>query len=222
MGEMPFPWPEPVLWIRHCGYCPVSGTPLSSGDTPQRPDLLSLRLIFFLQGPKGFALAHAIKKRRTDRCFSGTPLKKDKGGPPEKKADGLSRFLNGACYPMLAARQGLHVQPVDSFLKGARTMNDKNLKSKHRYEVHTYTICQGWINCWTITDENDVERPECFPTIEAAQAEIEAFLSDIQSEIDCGMRQPDEGYDAEDFRIYDNVKKRVLSHETGQTLNASR
>jgi len=85
-------------------------------------------------------------------------------------------------------------------------------KPEHRYEVHTYTLCDGWINCWTITDENNAERPDSYTTTEAAQVEIDELLADVQAEIDSGERKPDEGYDSGDYRIFDNVKN---EYQTG-------
>jgi|CXWL01.1.fsa_nt_gi hypothetical protein len=74
-----------------------------------------------------------------------------------------------------------------------------------RYEVQTWTLCDGWINTWSIIEEAGdnifTDIPETFPTREEAQQALDEFLSDIQSEIDTGQRSADEGYDAEDFRI---------------------
>lgn len=74
-----------------------------------------------------------------------------------------------------------------------------------RYEVQTWTLCDGWINTWSIIEEAGdnifTDIPETFPTREEAQQALNEFLFDIQSEIDTGQRSADEGYDAEDFRI---------------------
>ena len=83
---------------------------------------------------------------------------------------------------------------------------------KYRYEVHIYTLCQGWINCWTVSDDSGVEHPDSFPTVGAAQSEIDDLILDIQSEIEHGIRKPDEGYDSDDYRIYDNVKKEYVAY----------
>ncbi|GJL80239.1 MAG: hypothetical protein NPINA01_32280 [Nitrospinaceae bacterium] len=79
---------------------------------------------------------------------------------------------------------------------------------KHRYEVHTWTLCQGWVNCWTVTALE--ETPHTFKTIEAAQAEIDEFFADIEDQINSGERASEEGYDPEEFRIYDNVKRQYV------------
>ena len=74
-----------------------------------------------------------------------------------------------------------------------------------RYEVQTWTLCDGWINTWSISEEVGVniftDVPETFATKEDAQQALDEFLSDIQSEIDAGQRAADEGYQVEDFRI---------------------
>lgn len=43
----------------------------------------------------------------------------------------------------------------------------------HRYEVHTWTLCDGWVNCWTNCEVGD-ERPITYATVEAAQSELAA------------------------------------------------
>ena len=71
-----------------------------------------------------------------------------------------------------------------------------------RYEVQTSTLCQGWINCWTVAEAgSSAFTPETFPTREAAQTALDEYLAEIQSEITAGERGPDEGYSAEEFRI---------------------
>ena len=74
-----------------------------------------------------------------------------------------------------------------------------------RYEVQTWTLCDGWINTWSISQEAGdnifTDVPETFATREEAQQALDEFLSDIQSEIDAGQCSADEGYDAEDYRI---------------------
>ena len=69
------------------------------------------------------------------------------------------------------------------------------------YEVQTYTICDGWVNCWNVHNEDGTSSPQTFYTHEAAQAEIDEFLDDIREEIGLGNRQPDEGYSRSEFRI---------------------
>ncbi len=70
------------------------------------------------------------------------------------------------------------------------------MSTTKRYEVRHYTVCDGWVNTWLINDE-----PQTFATREEAQAELDSFLSEIQSEIDSGEREPDAGYSRDEFRI---------------------
>ncbi len=74
-----------------------------------------------------------------------------------------------------------------------------------RYEVQTFTLCNGWTNTWSVTEKtgDDIftETPEIFATHAEAQAALDEFLAEIQDEIASGQRAPDEGYDPEEFRI---------------------
>ncbi len=78
------------------------------------------------------------------------------------------------------------------------------------YEVHTWTLCGGWGNCWIVTDENGCEQPDTYPTIEAAQAEIDELFEDIKNEITYGERSPDDAFDREEYRIYDRENKEYV------------
>ena len=82
---------------------------------------------------------------------------------------------------------------------------------RNNFEVHTWTLCEGWINCWTVTDENGIEQPDNYPTIKAAQLEIDELFDDIEQEIKSGERSPDEAYDRDDYRIFDTVKSEYVA-----------
>lgn len=69
------------------------------------------------------------------------------------------------------------------------------------YEVQQYTLCQGWVNTWTVHEPDGSSKPETFATAEDAAAALAAFLAEIDAEIAAGDRAPDEGYDAGEFRI---------------------
>lgn len=64
-----------------------------------------------------------------------------------------------------------------------------------RFEVQT-AFLYGWENCWMEDDQ-----PQTFATREAAQAELDDFLADIEDEIKAGHRAADEGYSPDDFQI---------------------
>jgi len=68
------------------------------------------------------------------------------------------------------------------------------------YEVQTFTLCQGWVNCWSV-EIDGISQPETFETEAEAQAAIDEFLAEIQAEIECGDRAEDEGYDRDDYRV---------------------
>lgn len=69
-----------------------------------------------------------------------------------------------------------------------------------KYEVQHYTLCDGWINTWSI-EENGISKPQVFDSKEEAQKELDEFLREITEEIEYGERDPEHGYDAEQFRI---------------------
>jgi hypothetical protein len=70
-----------------------------------------------------------------------------------------------------------------------------------RYEIQIFTLCDGWVNTWTVHHEDGTSEPETFSTEEEAQTALDEFFADIQEEIDAGQRETDEGYDREEFRI---------------------
>jgi len=69
-----------------------------------------------------------------------------------------------------------------------------------RFVVKTYTICDGWTNCWTEEDDKG-SRPTTFASYDEAQAAIDEFIAEVDAEIKAGERLADSGYDHEDFII---------------------
>lgn len=65
-----------------------------------------------------------------------------------------------------------------------------------RYHVLHFTVCDGWVNTWLVNDQ-----PETFATCEEAQAEIDAFLVELEADVATGDLPPDHGYSADEFRI---------------------
>jgi len=59
-----------------------------------------------------------------------------------------------------------------------------------RFEVQTYTICDGWVNCWCDEDE-----PAYYDTHDGAQAAIFEFFADLSR---AGIVQ---AYRLEDYRV---------------------
>ena len=66
-----------------------------------------------------------------------------------------------------------------------------------RYEVRHYTFCEGWVN----NAEDEDGNPVTFATAEEAQASIDDFFSEIESQIASGEREPDAGYGREEFAV---------------------
>jgi len=64
-------------------------------------------------------------------------------------------------------------------------------QSKELFEVQTYTLCDGWVNCWTIEDE----KKEYFDTEQEAEDAICEFFADLGR---AGMAQ---AYDKEEYRV---------------------
>lgn len=90
------------------------------------------------------------------------------------------------------------------------TKTDAN-PNEPRYEVHTYTMCEGWINCWTETDEDHVESPVLFLTLEEAKTEIEEFLTGVQAVGSNGAQDACEFYRSEEFRIFDLFRNEYVT-----------
>lgn len=59
-----------------------------------------------------------------------------------------------------------------------------------RWEVAHFTLCDGWVNTWSIL-ANGEEVPETFETQGSAQEALDEFLSDAS----------EHGYGKEDFLV---------------------
>jgi hypothetical protein len=66
-----------------------------------------------------------------------------------------------------------------------------------RWEVQTYTICGGWVNCWR--EGSRGEELTYFDSPEEAEREIDELLEDVKAEVAAG-HMTDE-YDREDYRV---------------------
>lgn len=69
-----------------------------------------------------------------------------------------------------------------------------------RYEVLTYTLCDGWVNCWTQDD-----KPAVFATREEAEAEITEFILDCQDVVARG--DMDDAPDRDEFMIVEEGER---------------
>ena len=82
------------------------------------------------------------------------------------------------------------------------------------WEVQHDTLCEGWVNTWTIEGEDETYVPQTFETKAEAQAEIEQFLHEIARDIEYGERGEDAGYDASEFRVV-QIEAEVVAPERG-------
>ena len=69
------------------------------------------------------------------------------------------------------------------------------------WQVQHFTLCEGWINCWTVEEEGADALEQTFPTRKDAEEELACFLREIAEEIERGERDPDMGYDPDEYRI---------------------
>jgi len=63
-----------------------------------------------------------------------------------------------------------------------------------KYEVQHYTLCDGWINTWTVDDE-----PQTFETYDHADIALTCFLKEERKAFKRG--EIDNMYQADEFRI---------------------
>jgi hypothetical protein len=63
-----------------------------------------------------------------------------------------------------------------------------------KYVVEHQTLCDGWINTWTVDDE-----PEIFDTYQDAENALDSFLSEEKKAFKRG--EIDNMYEADEFRI---------------------
>jgi hypothetical protein len=52
-----------------------------------------------------------------------------------------------------------------------------------RFEVQTYTICDGWVNCWMVGDDDELET---FATEAEALAAIAEHIKDYEAAVVAG------------------------------------
>ena len=71
--------------------------------------------------------------------------------------------------------------------------------TKTHWEIHQYTLVDGWINTWTDTDENGNETPTIFASEQEACAALEDLLDTIQEQIDNGERDESATFTRDEF-----------------------
>lgn len=68
-----------------------------------------------------------------------------------------------------------------------------------RYEIQHYTLCDGWVNTWTIEQDNGDSEPEYFDTREDAEMALQDFFNDEHEAFQQGWIES--RYSADEFRI---------------------
>ena len=74
--------------------------------------------------------------------------------------------------------------------------------TKH-FEVQHYTLCDGWVNTWSIESEDGSTLPEHFDSFADALASLDDFLADEQDAFEQGYIESP--YDRDEFRIVEVV-----------------
>ncbi len=73
------------------------------------------------------------------------------------------------------------------------------------YQVEQLTLCDGWINTWSIEHHDGRVELETFDTYAEARAALDEFFAEIADEIASGQRPSENGYDRDEFRIVRQV-----------------
>ncbi len=77
---------------------------------------------------------------------------------------------------------------------------------RKQWELQNWTFVDGWINTSTEENEKGEEVPLVFNTRAEAQTELDDFMGEIADQIESGEREPDHGYDQNDWRIREVVR----------------
>jgi hypothetical protein len=67
------------------------------------------------------------------------------------------------------------------------------------YEIQHYTLCDGWVNTWSIEEPNGESKPQVFNTFEDAVSALDEFLDDELYEYQQG--NIDSMYERDEFQI---------------------
>jgi len=71
--------------------------------------------------------------------------------------------------------------------------------SDAKFEIQHFTLCDGWINTWSIEHNDGTTELETFDSFEQALACLDEFIDDEQHEYEQGnIESP---YGREEFRI---------------------
>lgn len=70
-----------------------------------------------------------------------------------------------------------------------------------KYEVQMIACDHTWINTWYVHHADGSVELEIFDSYDGAWEAVLEFLAEIDDEIACGMREPDDGYSIDEFRV---------------------
>jgi hypothetical protein len=63
-----------------------------------------------------------------------------------------------------------------------------------RYQIETFTLCDGWVNTW----RDDTDAPVTFESYDEALKELNEYFSELSEEVQKGQL---DDYSMSDFRI---------------------
>lgn len=72
-----------------------------------------------------------------------------------------------------------------------------------RYEIQTFTVCDGWVNTWLSWDDKGNVVPETFDSYADASMELDDFLNNQHDAYEQGWMESK--YRPEEFRIMEIV-----------------
>jgi hypothetical protein len=102
------------------------------------------------------------------------------------KGDGLNLVYNNGARQVLMPPTDNAAEVTEATGGGERvsalfsSFFQKEKIMETRYEVQTWTICDGWINTWSIIEDH-AAIPETFANRKEAQEALDEFLSDINA-----------------------------------------
>ena len=67
------------------------------------------------------------------------------------------------------------------------------------WEVQTLTLCDGWVNTWTVSRFGKAEEPETFASLHEAEQALARFIEDARFAAEAGDRA--EAPDPSEYRI---------------------
>jgi hypothetical protein len=70
-----------------------------------------------------------------------------------------------------------------------------------KYEIQHFTLCDGWINTWSIINDDGESTPEIFDSLEEAKSALIEFFYDDAFSVAQGWREPETAADPSQYRI---------------------